>query len=54
MPFSAYGGSLVFLPWEGAIFTVAVIDPSGSATNNDITEAFNDGVLVNGEGRVTI
>ena len=53
-PFSAYGGSLVFLPWEGAQFTVAVIDPSGSATNNDISEAFKDGVLVGGEGRATI
>jgi len=53
-PFSAYGGSLVFLPWEGAQFTVAVIDPSGSATNNDISEAFSTGVLVNAEGRVTI
>jgi len=53
-PFSAYGGTLIFLPWEGAQFTVAVIDPSGTPTNNDITEAFRDGVLVNGEGRVTI
>ena len=54
VPFSAYGGTLIFLPWEGAQFTVAVIDPSGSGTNNDISEAFSDGVLINGEGRVTI
>jgi porin len=54
VPFSAYGGSLIFLPWEGATFSVSVIDPSGTATNNDITEAFSDGVLVNGQGRVTI
>jgi porin len=53
-PFSAYGGSLVFLPWQGAQFTVAVIDPSGTPTNNDISEAFKDGVLINAEGRVTI
>ena len=53
-PFSAYGGTLVFLPWEGAQFTVAVVDPSGTATNNDISQAFSTGVLVNGEGRVTI
>jgi porin len=53
-PFSAYGGSLIFLPWEGATFTVGVIDPSGTPTNNDITEAFSTGVLVNAEGRVTI
>ena len=54
VPFSAYGGSLVFLPWQGATFTVAVIDPNGTATNNDISEAFSTGVLVNAEGRVTI
>jgi len=54
VPFTAYGGALIFLPWEGATFSVSVIDPSGTATNNDITEAFSDGVLVNGEGRVTI
>jgi porin len=54
VPFSAYGGALIFLPWQGATFSVSVVDPSGSATNNDITEAFSDGVLVNGEGRVTI
>ena len=54
VPFSAYGGGLVFLPWEGSVFSVSVIDPSGSPLNNDISEAFRDGVLVNGEGRVTI
>jgi len=54
VPFSAYGGTLVFLPWEGAQFTVALLDPSGSPTNNDISEAFKDGFLVNGEGRVTV
>jgi porin len=53
-PFSAYGGSLIFLPWQGATFTVGVIDPSGTPTNNDITEAFKDGVLVSAEGRVII
>ncbi len=54
VPLSAYGGGIVVLPWEGATFTVSVIDPSGSATNNDISEAFSDGVLLNGQGRVTI
>jgi porin len=54
VPFSNYGGSLVFLPWEGATFTAGLFDPSGTPTNNDISEAFNDGFLVNGEGRVTI
>jgi len=45
---------LVILPWEGSVFTVSVIDPSGTATNNDLSDAFKDGVLVNAEGRVTV
>jgi porin len=53
-PFSAYGGGLVFIPWEGALVTASLIDPSGTATNNDISEAFRDGFGVGAEGRVTI
>jgi porin len=53
-PLSAYGGSVVVLPWEGAIIKAGVIDPSGTPQNNDISEAFRDGVLVSAEGRVSI
>ena len=53
-PLSAYGGGFVVLPWEGAQFSVSVVDPSGTPTNNDISEAFQDGVLVGAEGRFTI
>jgi porin len=53
-PFTAYGGGIIVVPWDGALFTVSVVDPSGTASNNDISEAFKDGVLVSAEGRVTI
>ena len=53
-PLTAFGGGLVILPWEGAIFTAAALDANGTATNNDIREAFEDGVLVAAEGRITI
>ncbi len=53
-PFTAYGGGVVLLPWDGAVFTVAALDPSGTATDNNIGDAFEDGVLVTAEGRVTI
>jgi porin len=53
-PLTAFGGGLVILPWEGAVFTAAALDPDGTATNNDISEAFKDGVLVAAEGRITI
>jgi porin len=51
-PLTAYGGGLIVLPWEGAVFTAAALDPHGTATNNDIGDAFQDGVLVVAEGRV--
>jgi len=54
VPFTAYGGGLVILPWDGAVFTVSVIDPSGTARDNDLSDAFSDGVMVAAEGRVTI
>jgi porin len=54
VPFSAYGGGLILLPWDGAVVSVIALDPSGSATNNDISEAFRDGVLLNGQARFTI
>lgn len=53
-PVSAYGGGLVVVPWEGATFTLSVVDPRGTAANNDISEAFDNGILLAGEGRVTI
>jgi porin len=53
-PLTAYGGGLVLLPWEGAVVTLAALDPSGTATDNNIGDAFQDGVLVTAEGRVTI
>ena len=53
-PISAYGGGLVFLPFEGSVFTLSVIDPSGTTANNDISEAFDDGILLNAEGRITV
>jgi len=53
-PFSAFGGGLVVLPWDGAVLTASVIDPSGTPNDNDISKAFKDGVLVGSEGRVTV
>src|SRR5262249_48763578 len=48
------GGGRTTRPWEGALSTASPPDPVGTATNNDIGDAFNDGVLVAAEGRVTI
>jgi porin len=53
-PFSAFGGGIVVVPWEGAVFTAMAMDPSGTPASNDLGKAFEDGVGVGAEGRVTI
>jgi porin len=53
-PISAYGGGLVLVPWKDALATVAVVDPSGTPRSNNLGKAFDDGVLLAPEGRVTI
>jgi porin len=53
-PISAWGGGIVLVPWKDALLTVSVMDPSGTPASNNLGEAFDDGVLVGGEGRVTI
>jgi porin len=54
VPISAYGGGVVALPWEGVVLAVMAIDPSGTTTNNDVSEAFRDGVMVLPNARVAI
>lgn len=45
VPLSAFGGGAVFLPTESLNFSALVLDPSGTPTDNDITDAFSDGVM---------
>jgi porin len=54
VPFSAYGGGVIALPWEGVVLSALALDPSGTVKNNDITDAFDDGVMVLGIGQVAI
>jgi porin len=53
-PVSAWGGGVVVVPWEGAVFTASILDPSGTPASNDLGTIFEDGVGVGAEGRVTI
>jgi porin len=48
VPLSAYGGGAVFLPTENISVVAMALDPSGTVMNNDIGDAFDDGVLVMG------
>lgn len=54
VPISAYGGGVVVLPWQGAVLSALALDPSGTPTNNDVSEAFDDGVTLVASGQFTI
>jgi porin len=54
VPVSAYGGGLIVLPWECLALSAMALDPSGTPTNNNLSEAFEDGVMVLASAQATI
>jgi porin len=54
VPISAYGGGIVALPWKNVTLSALALDPSGTPTNNDVSEAFRDGIMVLGKAKVAI
>lgn len=45
VPLSAFGGGLVFLPNHDVHLSALFLDPSGTVKDNDLGEAFDDGVM---------
>jgi porin len=54
IPISAYGGGVIGLPWEGVILSAMALDASGTPTNSDISEAFDNGTTVIASAQVAI
>ena len=54
VPISAYGGGVIALPREDIILSALVLDPSGTPESNDLGDAFSDGVMLVGGGKLTI
>ncbi|MCZ6780031.1 MAG: carbohydrate porin, partial [Nitrospirae bacterium] len=54
VPFSAFGGGVIVIPSESIHLSAMVIDPSGTATDNDVGNAFSDGILALAAGSLTI
>ena len=53
-PVSALGAAIVLVPSKDAIFSLSALDPNGVPTESGFDNFFKDGVMVAGEGRVTI
>lgn len=54
VPLSAFGGAVIVLPREDIVLSAMALDPSGTPTSNDLGKAFSDGVLLMGNGQLTI
>ena len=52
VPLSAFGGGVVYLPNHDVHLSVLVLDPSGTVMDNDIGDAFSDGVMMVGSADV--
>jgi porin len=54
VPLSAYGGGIIGLPTENIVLSAIALDPNGTPTSNSLNNAFNNGAMVVGGGKVTI
>ncbi len=54
VPISAFGGGAVFLPVAGVSVLGLALDPSGTVMDNDVGDAFDDGVLFLGAATVKV
>jgi porin len=54
VPLSTYGGGIVGIPWEHLVLAASAVDPDGTPTSNDLTDAFRNGVMVLGSALLTI
>jgi porin len=54
VPISAFGGGVIVLPQEDIILSALALDPSGTPNSNDLGKAFNDGVMLVGNGKLTV
>jgi len=53
-PLSAYGAGALYLPSHDVTLAAMVLDPNGTIMNDDLGDAFNDGVMVIGSGDLKV
>lgn len=53
-PISSLGAGIVLVPSKDSVVTLTVLDPNGVPTESGFNNFFEDGVMLGGEGRVTI
>ena len=54
VPVSAFGGGVIALPTEDITLSVLALGSDGTATNNNVGDAFSNGAMILGNGQVNI
>jgi len=54
VPLSAFGGGVIVLPQQNIALSALVLDPNGSPTSNNLGDAFSEGVMLVGSGKLTV
>lgn len=54
VPVSTFGGGLVLLPTPDSQVTFSALGPQGTPTSNDVGAAFDDGVVLVGQGKTPV
>ena len=54
VPISAFGGGALYLPNKYLELSGLILDPNGTPTDNDISDAFSDGIMAVGSAKVNI
>ena len=54
VPFSAYGGGVIGIPWKPLTLSAFALDADGTTTSNDLEDAFRHGVTLTGGANLTI
>lgn len=52
LPVSAFGVGVIYVPSPDVTLTALLLDPNGTIKNNDLSDAFNDGVMALATGEV--
>ena len=52
LPVSAFGAGVIYVPSPDVTLTALLLDPNGTIKNNDLSDAFNDGVMALATGEV--
>src|SRR5262249_48264552 len=54
VPISAYGGGIIVLPPKDISLSALALDPDGTPTNDSLGDAFSNGVMLVGSGKLTV